>query len=110
MVEKKNEDWATWIESVILDFIEHSPKNTLQNQAQDKAFENPLVGFSRGDDPIFETFKEHVGLFHWTPPEIFSLTFPETPFRLHLRHDDCTINWKSAPQIQARLSANHTVS
>ena len=81
MAEKKSENWASWIESVILDFIERSPKNTLQNQAQDKAFENPLVGFSRGDDPIFETFKEHVGPFHWTPSEIFSLTFPETTFR-----------------------------
>jgi Uncharacterized Fe-S protein len=81
MTENKPEILISWIESIIQDFIEHSPQNTLQNPNQDKAFENPLVGFSRGDDPIFETFKEHVGPYHWTPPEIFSLTFPETPVR-----------------------------
>jgi epoxyqueuosine reductase QueG len=87
MIDKKPENWASWTESVIEEFIQHSPLNTLQNPREDKAFENPLVGFSRGDDPIFETFKEHVGPFHWTPLEIFSLTFPETP----VRSEDLTV-------------------
>lgn len=81
MTDKKPENWVSWTESIIKEFIEHSPLNTLQNPNQDRAFENPLVGFSRGDDPIFETFKEHVGPFHWTPLEIFSLTFPDITVR-----------------------------
>jgi len=36
---------AIWIESLIKDFIETSPENTLKNQNNDKAFEMPLVGF-----------------------------------------------------------------
>ncbi|MBF0564978.1 MAG: epoxyqueuosine reductase [Nitrospirae bacterium] len=70
-------DNAVRLETVIKDFICQSPENTLKNTANDKAFDAPLVGFSRGDDPIYEAFKEHVGPFHWTPLELFNLTFPQ---------------------------------
>ncbi|MFH1092217.1 MAG: epoxyqueuosine reductase [Pseudomonadota bacterium] len=69
---------AAWVKGVIKDFIRNSPQNTLENLADDKAFDEPLLGFARGDDPIFDAFKEHVGPFHWTPLEIFSQTFPES--------------------------------
>jgi epoxyqueuosine reductase len=65
-----------WIRRIIEDFIRYSPENTLQNLADDKAFEDPLVGYARGDDPLFETLKEHVGPFHWTPQDIFEQTSP----------------------------------
>ncbi len=68
---------ALWLTELIADFIESSPENTLQNQANEKAFETPLVGFASGDDPIFQSYKEHVGPFHWTPVEIFRQCFPE---------------------------------
>ena len=64
-----------WIETVIKDFIDHSSENTLKNKDNDKAFATPLVGFSRGDDLLWEAYKEHVGPFHLTPQELFSLTF-----------------------------------
>ncbi len=68
---------AGWLETLIKDFINQSPENTLKNPANDKAWDDPLVGFSSGDDPIYQAFKEHVGLFHWTPLELFNLTFPQ---------------------------------
>ena len=68
---------ASWIEQIIQDFIVKSPENTLQNKADDRAFDPPLVGFSSGDDPIYETYKEVVGPFHWTPLQIFTQTFRE---------------------------------
>ena len=68
---------ASWIEHLITDFINQSPENTLKNKTNDKAWADPLVGFSRGDDPLYQDFKEHVGAFHWTPLEIFNLTFPD---------------------------------
>lgn len=73
----KTTNSATWIKQTIEDFIEHSPQNTLQNKENDRAFDTPLVGFSRGDDPIWETYKEVVGPFHWTPLEIFTTTFKD---------------------------------
>lgn len=68
------DDARGWIEAIIKDFIDHSPENTLKNRDNDKAFETPLVGFSRGDDPLYEAYKDHVGPFSLTPREIFALT------------------------------------
>ncbi len=65
------------LRTIIQEFIAYSPENTLKNPENEKAFEDPLVGFSRGDDPLYEAYKEHVGPFHWTPREIFNRTFPE---------------------------------
>ncbi len=67
---------GSWIESIIKDFINHSPENTLKNAANEKAWEEPLVGFACGSDPLFQDFKTYVGDFHWTPWEIFQKTFP----------------------------------
>jgi epoxyqueuosine reductase QueG len=36
------------------------------------------LGFSKGDDPIYDKYKEVVGPFHWTPLEIFTKAFPES--------------------------------
>jgi epoxyqueuosine reductase QueG len=66
---------AKWLEGIIREFI-NSPANSLQNEARERAWEDPLVGFSSGDDLLYTEFKEHVGPFHWTPREIFSLTYP----------------------------------
>lgn len=74
---KKSSEEAMWITNVIKNFINESSENTLQNEANDPAFAEPLVGFSSGADPIYEQYKEAVGPFHWTPLEIFSRTFPD---------------------------------
>lgn len=65
-----------WVNSLIRDFIVNSPLNTLKDAENERAFEEPLVGFSPGDDAIFESYKDHVGPFHWTPLEIFQHSFP----------------------------------
>ena len=70
-------DPESWIEDFIRDFIENSPENALQNSTNEKAFEDFLVGFSRGDDPLYKAYKEFVGPYHWTPQEIFTLAFPD---------------------------------
>jgi epoxyqueuosine reductase len=66
---------SVWIKTVIKDFIDHSRENTLKNTDNERAFETPLIGFSRGDDPLFEAYKDHVGPFYLTPWEIFTITF-----------------------------------
>ncbi len=70
---------AARIESLIKDFVENSPENSMRNSSGDKAWETPLVGFSSGADPLYEEYKDLVGPFHYTPGEIFNLTFPEEP-------------------------------
>jgi epoxyqueuosine reductase len=79
-MRKEMKDPATWIEKVIKDFI-NSPENTLKNKENERAWAEPLVGFSSGDDPLYEAYKEHVGPFHFTPAELFGQTFPQTDFK-----------------------------
>jgi epoxyqueuosine reductase QueG len=69
------------IENIIVDFIKTSPENTLQMKSNEPAWEEALIGYSSGADPIFDSYKQHVGEFHYTPAEIFNVTFPEEKAR-----------------------------
>jgi epoxyqueuosine reductase len=93
-----------WIKALIKDFIERSPENTLGNRENEKAWEDPLVGFSSGDDPLYREYKEreYVGAFHWTPLEIFSTTFPS--FEVSAK-DLTVISWV-LPQSKTTKSDN----
>ena len=74
MATNTTRDKAEWIVALIRDWVNTSPENTLGNG--DRAWDDPLVGFSSGDDAYWESFKEHVGPFHWTPAEAFLLAYP----------------------------------
>ena len=102
MQETSPTERAAWIENVILDCIENSSVNTLQGPFHEKAFENPLVGFSSGDDSLYESYKEVVGPFHWTPLEIFTRTFPG----LRANATDLTVISWILPQTKATKADN----
>lgn len=91
-----------WVETLIKDFVNRSPENTLQNRANEKAWEDPLVGFSSGDDPLYQEYKEYVGAFHWTPLEIFVMTFPS----VEVSAKDLTVISWVLPQTEATKSDN----
>jgi len=93
---------AQWIEGLIKDFINQSPENTLKNAANEKAWAEPLVGFSRGDDPVYQDFKEHVGAFHWTPLEIFTKAFPD----LKVAAEELTVISYILPQTERTKADN----
>ena len=61
-----------WIKDLILDFITTSPLNTMRNETGEPAWDDALVGFASGADPIWQQYKEYVGAFHWTPWEVFN--------------------------------------
>ena len=68
---------AMIIREMIETFVLSSPENSLGGPfGNEPAWGKPLVGFCRGDDPIFETFREVVGEEQWTPFEIFTRAFP----------------------------------
>jgi epoxyqueuosine reductase len=71
-------EMENWVASVVGAFCA-GPENTLQDANQEPAWAAPLVGFARGDDPLFEQYKEYVGPFHWTPLEIFRQSCPDQP-------------------------------
>jgi len=102
MAEKLSVTPSGWIEELVHKIIADPEKNTLQNQAGDRAFENPLVGFSSGDDPLYLDYKDHVGPFHWTPLEIFRLSFPE----IKAHADELTVISWILPHIEATKRDN----
>ena len=96
------DDTALWIEKIVKDHIETSSENTLKNSNADKAFEEPLVGFSRGVDPLYESYKDYVGPFHLTPWEIFAVTFRG----MHFDPEELTVVSWVLPHIEATKADN----
>lgn len=71
-------DNAEKARKIIEDIVLSSGENALKGPFNDEpAWDRPVVGFCRGDDEIFETFKEVVSDYHWSPLEIFRKTFPD---------------------------------
>lgn len=68
---------AEWITGLISDFITISPENTLQDSENARAWDEPLVGFSRGDDPLYTEFKENTGGSHLLPAEVLASEYPD---------------------------------
>ena len=66
-MEKNTRISGDWIKALIRDFIEASPLNTMDDDTGEPAWDDALVGFSSGADPMWQQFKEYVGAFHWTP-------------------------------------------
>jgi len=63
-----------FIKQVISKFVQESPAN-LRKVDGGKYWDKPLVGFASGKDPLFKEYKKIIGTFHFTPQEIFDLTF-----------------------------------
>ena len=74
-----SQDAGAWIENVIRTFIVASPLNTMGDESGEAAWDDVLVGFASGADPIWQQYKEYIGAFHWTPWEIYSQHSPREP-------------------------------
>ncbi len=84
------QDFRIWLTDILDSFVQESPKNSLKMETDERAFDEIMVGFSSGADPLYDDYKELIGPFHWTPLEILSLTFPE----LEIGADQLTvISW-----------------
>ncbi|MDT8419768.1 MAG: 4Fe-4S ferredoxin [Desulfuromonadales bacterium] len=67
------------VESIVHDFWETAPSNSLHLDSGEKAWGEPHVAIARGDDPLFDRIKEMIGPFLWTPLEAYALAFPDAP-------------------------------
>jgi epoxyqueuosine reductase len=62
-------DPAKFMVKAINDYVANSPNNRLPVFPEERIWDEPLIGFADGDDPIFEEFKTVIGDFHVTPRE-----------------------------------------
>jgi epoxyqueuosine reductase len=70
-------DRAAWVEGIIRDCVRNSADNCLKDAGGEKSWDDVLVGFSRGDDPLYAFFKADIGAFYWLPAEAFAFAYPD---------------------------------
>ncbi|MEN6439464.1 MAG: epoxyqueuosine reductase [Syntrophobacter sp.] len=99
---EKRESPAAWLERSIREFCGNSPDNSLKNTDDEKAWGEPLVGFSSGADPLYDVIKEDVGPFYMTPSEVFSRTFPD----MSISPDQLTVISWILPQNKSTKADN----
>lgn len=97
LMNRKDNEIANWLTNAIISFCNTSPENSLQNGTGEKALAEPLVGFSQGNDPLYQQIKSHIGDFYWTPTDVFNLLFPRSPINPELLSVICWV----LPQTEA---------
>ena len=63
-------DPAQSLEAAIRAYVAGSPMNRLDGTDGSPIYDEPLVGFADGDDPLFQDYKKVIGDFHLTPREL----------------------------------------
>jgi epoxyqueuosine reductase QueG len=71
--------------------------NRLAPDLDEPAFDTPLVGVSRADDPVWDRIIAHIGPPLWRPEQAFALAFPQVPAEAASL---CIISWV-LPQTKA---------
>ena len=73
------QDLNTWISQSLISFVENSSDNTLA-RFHERAWDRPLIGFSRGDDDLYAFYKKDIGSFYLSPKEFLDGTYPARLF------------------------------
>ena len=55
--ERFEDDPSLFLENAIKQYVTDNPSNRLQSFDGEPIFDEPLVGFADGDDPIFQEYK-----------------------------------------------------
>ena len=67
------EETAVFIQEEIRAFVRQSPLNRMPDSNDDFIFDEPLVQFADGDDPIFSEYKDIIDFSHLTPREALAM-------------------------------------
>ena len=98
-------DSARFIEQKIKDFIQTSPDNRLSFINDYVMWDEPLVGFADGDDPIFTEYKTIISNDHLTPREALARTCEKSPEELPERLS--VISW-ILPAVEETRKTNRS--
>ncbi|MFH0846899.1 MAG: epoxyqueuosine reductase [Chloroflexota bacterium] len=66
-------------------FVRTSPRNLMPGEDNYRMFDEPMVAFADGDDPLFTGYKEIIDPAHFTPRETLGKTYNKTPGELPSR-------------------------
>ncbi|HUT52683.1 MAG TPA: epoxyqueuosine reductase [bacterium] len=63
-----------WIAEFIAEFVKNDAGNSMEDKFPgEKIYQDALVGFSAGPDPLFLEYKKIIGPFHLTPDEAMAM-------------------------------------
>lgn len=65
-------DFEDWVALDIRRFVLEDEDNRMTGVDDSPFFDEPLVGFASGEDPIFKELKDIIGDFHLTPEEVMT--------------------------------------
>ncbi len=100
---------AKFIEEEIKSFASTSPLNRLLESDNHVIFDEPLVQFADGDDPIFTEYKTIIAPTHLTPREALAKTCNKSPQDMPARHS--IISWiLPITSITRESSRQHTLT
>jgi len=77
--ERFQTELAQFVEEEIKAFVRTSPLNRLPDTDNQIIFDEPLVQFADGDDPIFADYKAVVAPIHLTPREALAQAYSKSP-------------------------------
>lgn len=97
-----NTDMRIWLNEIITDHVNNSSENSLRMEPDEKAWDEVLVGFSSGADPLYEAYKDLVGESHWTPREAFAIAFSD----ITVKPEDLTVISWVLPHREATKADN----
>ena len=95
----------TWIKKEILAIVNNSQENDLQYAYREKAWDEPLVGFSNAGDSYYYFFKEDTGDFYWMPLEAFKIKYAED-----IKAEELTVITYVLPQTEKTKKLNRAES
>ncbi len=73
-------DPAKYLKKAIQSYLANSPNNRFPAFPEDNIWDEALVGFASGDDPIFQEYKTIIGDFHVTPREALEMYLDSTSY------------------------------
>jgi epoxyqueuosine reductase len=73
-------DPAQYLRKAIRTYVRNSPNNRFPAFPEDLIWDDALIGFAAGDDPIFREFKTVIGEFHVTPREALEMYLDTTSY------------------------------
>lgn len=71
--KKFNNNPGKFLEKAIKDYVAGSPSNRFPAFPDEPIWDEPLIGFANGDDPIFKEYKTIIGDFHVSPREVLEM-------------------------------------
>ncbi len=72
------------VEEVVRSFVATSPLNLMPSTRELTIFDEPLVRFASGDDPLYQRYKDIIGETHLTPQEAVAQSGAEVPPQLSI--------------------------